>query len=370
MLNPFPRISGRWVTLLILTVIIAGSPSRLALTQTTSTGQWSVGYYTPWGNPGCPISDIDMDALTHIVHWAAVVNADGTIDLNTQKASRDAPALISAAHAAGVKVLLGLIQTNWLGQTTSFQQAINTGRTVFVNNIMNVVNTYGYDGVDIDWEPFDALTNGTAMLSLAVDLRGRLGKNLLTADAIVTDYRYWGSIQEQLDRVNIMTYDLTGTWNYYSWHNAALYDTDGLVISVNRSVKQFLASGVPAAKLSIGIPFFGWQWTGGGITAPKQRWFSTPDLQQLYYQTFATTISQQISGWDPSARVPFLSGGNSFLTYDNEQSVTEKVNYAKENNLGGWIIWELSGDYLPAQAQKHPLLTAVKKAMKAPRPSQ
>ena len=39
------------------------------------------------------------------------------------------------------------------------------------------------------------------------------------ADAIVSDYRYWGSVTTYFDRINIMTYDLTGTWNPYSWHN-------------------------------------------------------------------------------------------------------------------------------------------------------
>jgi chitinase len=339
--------------------------SRNVHSQTSFTEQWSVGYYTPWGNPGCPISEIDMSALTHIVHWVAIVNPDGTLDLNLQQATRDAPALIAAAHAGGVKVMLGLIQTTWLGHTMNFHNAVMTRRGDLVNNVMAVVDAYGYDGVNIDWEPFDMAVSGVAMRFLAADFRARLGTRILTADAVVNHSRYWGTVQELFDRINVMTYDLTGTWNPYSWHNAALYDTDGMVFSVDRAIKQYVANGTPAVKLNIGIPFYGWRWTGGGISGPKQRWSTMPDLRQVYYQTFAATLPQQGYGWDGSAKVPYASSFNTFLTFDNEQSVTEKVNYVRANNLGGWIIWELSGDYMPQQAEKHPLLKAVKTAMTA-----
>ncbi len=50
------------------------------------------------------------------------------------------------------------------------------------------------------------------------------------------------------------------------------------------------------------------------------------------------------------------------ISYDNEQSITEKVQYAKQASLGGWVIWNLNMGYFPAAAVKNPLLTAVKAA--------
>src|SRR5438270_4959432 len=258
------------------------------LVQTTfAAGQWSIGYWSPWGSPGCPVSDIDMSALTHIIHWAAVVRADGTLDLNQQNISSDAPALVSTAHASGVRVLLGLIQ-----QSQSLSQAAANNRAALVNSIMNVVNSYGYDGVDIDWEPINSGSDGGPMRALAADLRSQ-GARILTAAAIGTDARYWGSVQDAFDRVNAMTYDMTGLWNAYSWHNSALYDPDGSVWSINLAVQRFTSAGVPASKLGIGIPFYGWQWNGGGITGPRQYWSSTPNLQQINYQNLVTRIPQQ-----------------------------------------------------------------------------
>ncbi|HEX4999279.1 MAG TPA: glycosyl hydrolase family 18 protein, partial [Terriglobia bacterium] len=330
--------------------------------------QWSLGYWTPWGNPTLSPSQIEWGGLTHVIHAWALVQSNGSLDLSTQRISSDGPTLVANAHSHGVKAILGIGQMYWSGQTTNLQSAITSNRATLVNNIMNVVDSYGFDGVDIDWEPFNSGTNGSALQAFASDLRSRLGSNrTLSAAAIVTDYRFWGSVQTYFDRIGIMTYDMTGTWNPYSWHNAALYGpSDNQVWSVDLAVNRFIANGVPAAKVSIGIPFFGYRWTGGGITGPRQTWSTAPGVSQIYYQNFAGSINSSNYRWDSAAAVPYLSVDNSgtssdqFLTYDNEQSVVEKVRYAKNRGLGGWIIWELNGDYLPTQTPNQPLLTAIK----------
>ena len=43
---------------------------------------------------------------------------------------------------------------------------------------------------------------------------------------------------------------------------------------------------------------------------------------------------------------PFLLDGG-LVSYDDEQSVCVKTEYMIENNLNGFLIWELSGDLLP-----------------------
>jgi chitinase len=344
-------------------LILNSPPSQWQRLPAPPSPQWSTGYWNGWDSPS---SDIDWGALTHVIHWAALVNADGTLDMTTENEAATAPALIAAAHANGVQVLLDLNQPCWLGGCNNFQQAVTGNLSGFVNNILNVVNTYGYDGVDIDWEPFNAGANGAAMTSLLTALRKQLGTKTLVAAAIVSDNLFWASVQASLDRVNVMTYDQTGLGNPYSWHNAALYDHDGRVMSVNLAVQRFTASGVPAAKLGIGIPFYGWQWTGGGITGPLQYWTSTPQLSQMNYNRFAWQITSQNYNWDSFAQVPYLSnnaGYPSFLTYDDAQSIAAKIHYAKANSLGGWIIWQISADYFPTQTPRHPLLAAVKSAM-------
>src|SRR5882724_2806855 len=155
------------VTAGFLTVVLITQWPSPARSETTAPAPWSVGYLWPFGNPPLPVPDIDWSALTHIVHFAAVVNADGTLDLETEQISKNAESLVAAAHKAGVKALLGVMQANWSGQTTTLEQAATSHRAELVSNIMKVVDAYGYDGVDVDWEPLSR----DGMRLLAPDLR-------------------------------------------------------------------------------------------------------------------------------------------------------------------------------------------------------
>ena len=337
--------------------------------------QWSVGYYTPngfAGKPWLPPSAIEWGGVTHVIYWGGVVHSDGTLDLTTQQVTTDGPILISNAHANGVKVLLGLFQANWLsGGSNTFQPAITNNLSGFVANIMSAVNSYGFDGVDIDWEPFSAGTNGSALTSLSAALRTALGTRILTASFGWDSYPWAIANSSYFDRISVQTYDGSNpAFNTYSWYNAALIGpNNNSNLSVDYIASLWTGQGFPAAKLLIGIPFYGYVWTGGGITGPRQNWTTTPSVVQTYYQSLASLITSSNYNWDTSAQVPYLSinTGNTstdqFITYDDAQSVAAKVNYAKSKALGGWIIWELVGDYFPTQTPTQPLLDAIKNAM-------
>jgi GH18 family chitinase len=115
----------------------------------------------------------------------------------------------------------------------------------------------------------------------------------------------------------------------------------------------------------MGIPFYGVQWRNGGISSPSQHWNSTPSLNQVDYNKIVPQINAQNYRWDSTAQVPYLSnnaGVPSYLSYDDEQSVAAKVNYAKTMGLGGWAIWHLSLDYFPHGSPQHPLMEAIRNA--------
>ncbi len=353
------------VTAFVAVFVLLQMPSKARPSQNTGTAPWSIGYLWPFGEPPLPVSDIEWDGLTHLVHYGAVVNADGSLDLSTELISTNADELVSMAHAARVKVLLALIQSNWTGQTTTFEQSVLRHRVDFIRHIVDVVKRYDYDGVSIDSEPVSA----TAVRLLASDLRSALKDKILIAAASVDQAEIFSPIQESFDRISIMTYDLTGVGNSYVWHNAALYSSDDSVWSVDKAVKRFLAAGFHADKLDIGIPFYGWRLIGRGVGGPRQNPASTPTLKSFSYRDIISEITPQTYHWDSTAHVPYLSlesgvsGTGQFVTYDDEQSISAKVNYVREHELGGWIIWHLQADYMPTGTVRHPLLAAIKKEM-------
>src|ERR1700730_12013953 len=107
---------ARPAAILLLVSVCALSVAYL-LSQSTPAAQWSVGYWTPWGNPQLPPSAIQWNAITHVVYWGGLVNPDGTLDLDTQQVTTYGSTLVSAAHANGVKAILSIVQPYWWGNT-------------------------------------------------------------------------------------------------------------------------------------------------------------------------------------------------------------------------------------------------------------
>ena len=50
--------------------------------------------------------------------------------------------------------------------------------------------------------------------------------------------------------------------------------------------------------------------------------------------------------WNSVAQVPYLYSPTTkrFISYDDPQSISAKVNYANEMELGGVMFWELTND--------------------------
>ncbi len=361
----------------------------VSLQATPVLNQWSIGYYSPGsGGIWMPVSAIQWTGLTHVIQIAVLVNADGTLDLTAADFLTDAAPLIAAAHSHGVKALVCVEA----GEDTqsNFNSAIENHLSAFVANIMTVVSTYGYDGVDIDWEVdggayagfiYDP-TSSADMKTLASALRTALGSKILTVAATQADAAYWGTSHTPFDRIDVMTYGMTGLAYASSgggaWYSAAIYNkgADSIYDEALDSIRtSYLAAGVPASKLGLGLPFFGVQWSGGvlasdptqGISGPRQAWQagSPPTSTMLSYSSVLPLITQQNYTWDSSAMVPYINYLGStpstyrYITYDNPQSIQAKVQYTIAQGLGGWIIWHLGADYVATEPHPHPLLDAV-----------
>lgn len=361
---------------LLLGLISANCFSTKASPQTLS---WVTGYYfSPTNYGGLPVAEIDYPALTHIVHFAVLPKSDGTFeDTSLGYVTTYAADLIQTAHQNGVKVLLGIAQSSSGGD---FRNATKPDTVdAFIANIMNLVNTYGYDGVDLDWESkIDTTQFGNLVTGLRAQLDGLPVRGLLTG-------AFWDfccsldTLADAFDQINLMTYDNCSPRDGFSSHNAALYDGgDPRRRTVEWRVNRFV-NQIPMSKLGLGIPFYGYVWKGGsgtptgGITAPGQGWAYPPRMTGIDYHA----LVQDPTLWQDSymhrdevaGNVPYLSIDlhspdiDAFVTYDDEISVAAKVSYAATRGLGGVMVYELSADYFPDQDIKHPLLEAVRNVL-------
>lgn len=346
------RLTIRRLTI-ALALLCAGLLPRSA------QAQWSIGYLE--SATSTSPSSINWAAVTHISDFSVAPNSNGTLtcdfggDTCTSGAFTTARAnWISTAHSHGVKVLMCV--SDGAG-ATGFSSATSSGTVgTLVSNIMAIVNANGYDGVDIDWEhSFSANSQATTFFA---DLRAALGSKILTAAAVVTNYSYWGANNSSLDRVNFMTYDLEESGNPYTWFNSALNsDSNEEEWSVALIKSRAEGAGMPAAKMGIGLPFYGYV-TTGGATGPRQS--LTGSVNQTTYRSLLSSYSSQMASptLDSVSQTPWFGISGGWVEYDNAASIAAKINYVKTNGLGGWILFSLNKD-----GSGNPLAAAVAAAI-------
>ncbi len=353
--------------------------------RVAGAGLWCTGYYPGWTQGYLRATNINYSALTHVIHFALLPQSNGTLDSSANVVTpANSASIITNAHAAGVKVLISVG-----GAGSSFAGAAGpTYRATFISNLVQFAASRGYDGIDVDWEPLvagDAANFTNLVISLRAAMNAANPQWLLTA-ATASQPGLYAAVQDRLDQINLMTYDLSGPWSgWITWHNSPLYDggtrfpsTGGLVPSIDGMVNQFLAAGVPAVKLGVGVPFYGFVWSGGagtptgGAAFPRQSWTTAPTTTTAAFRDILTNYYQPSRfAWDTNAQAPYLSINNSgaandkFISYDDETSCRAKVRYAAARGLGGVMIWELSQGYRAEQpaGQREPLLQAMQQAL-------
>ncbi len=251
---------------------------------------------------------------------------------------------------------------------------------------MQTATSWGMDGFDIDWEPLTS-TDYAGMLALVNDLRAAWPAAILAADlgwglpTGATDNQFYVQLSNTLDQINLMTYGMADAWpGWVSWHGSAIFGEGAdHPSSVNRYVTAMLNAGVPPAKLSMGIGFYGSCWNAP-VTAPLQSPNGSHVVADDNTMSFAAVMNTYYSAsayrYDATAEAPYLSfpsatgpQGCTFISYENETSVAAKGSYARQKGLGGTIIWQINEGYNPSAADPQALLHAVASAFDSSQPA-
>lgn len=290
----------------------------------------------------------------------AAGSADDEQNLATLSAlKRENPALTVLVSVGG-----------WLGSGSFSTMALSRrSRAVFIQSAVAFVERNHLDGLDIDWEypglpgagnPFrpQDKENYTRLLR---ELRHRLQheeKKLhrrlyLTiatgASPLFLAHTEMGQAAQYVDTVNLMAYD------YYepdddriSGNHAPLYTDprDPKRVSADRSVRAYEAAGVPAAKILLGVPFYGHAW---GEVADVHHGLFQPGKQVAraagQYGDIAALLQHGFTRyWDGAAAVPYLYSPTAkvFVSYEDAESVAGKCRYVVRHRLGGVMFWAYS----------------------------
>lgn len=353
-----------------------------------------VGYYPGWATYGrnYQVSSIPATKLTHINYAFANISGGkcvvGDPYADTDKVFPGDSTAAGAPHGnynqlnklkaanPGLKSLISVGGWTWSSQFSS-AALTEASRKTFADSCVALMKKYGFDGIDIDWEyPVSGgLQNGRTAdkvnftlllqaLNAALDVQGTADNRdyLLTiagpAGADKVRNLEPAKIAATVDWINLMTYDYNGNWNNYTGHNAPLSKPSGdpgpAGLYAQATVDNYLANGVPASKLVLGVPFYGRSWsnvpaTNNGLFQSGTTGPGTWEAGMLDYKDIAANYLTN-AGFakyrDDTAQVPYLYNKSTgvFVSYDDPASIQAKAVYLKQKGLAGAMIWELSAD--------------------------
>jgi hypothetical protein len=239
------------------------------------------------------------------------------------------------AHQAGLKYLLDF------GGQTNLTAIMNNSnyRSTLVSNLASLVNSGGFDGLQIDWEDYSGKISQPVYHYFLVSLRSALGTGKIIMPCVPGDLSYGWVNTTDLDLVDglvLMCYGGPG--------GAQLGTSYAKFVN---TIKPWLNAGYNPARLFAGIPFYS---------------DDAEDMFGSYYQV--------IDKFHPPTNLNILTtstadgfAGNKInvrggkLYFNGADLAVSKCLWCIANGIGGVYLWNVNWDASPGSP--HSLLDAV-----------
>ncbi len=260
------------------------------------------------------------------------VDADGNIS------GHDSPAVSTFARAHGIKLVPIVANGNFQASVSHSLTVDGNRQTRMLDSLQWLVNNFGYDGVNIDFENVaggdrDGLNAMMFNVSQRLHPLNKLvtialpSKTHETFSGFSGGFDYAG-LAPNVDYAVLMAYD-----QHYSGGPAGPIADIAWVNDVLNYAESIFAPG----KLLLGLPLYGYNWnvSVGGTAKP------------MAYGDVVTTVfayGAQIRMVDAAQSPTFTyDGGNGIhqVWFENSTSLQAKLDLASNKGVAGWAAWRL-----------------------------
>lgn len=319
--------------------VYAGQTLILQDEDTPTQPALVTGYAYPFGDRG--IVQRTLPYLSGLIPFTYGIRPDGTL------VEPDDLSLIAAAQQLGVTPTMHLSTLTDEGNFDSSLASLVLNdmevQDTVVSNILTTMLLRGYQALDVDFEFIpaqDALPYAQFITRLRDLLRPR-GWPVIVALAPKTsadqpgllyeghNYRLLG---EAADLVLLMTYE----WGYTYGPPLAVAPLPNV-----RRVVEYALTEIPAEKILLGIPNYGYDWTLPYVRGESR----ATSISNQYAVTLAGDNNAVIQ-YDPTAQAPFFryfdpAGREHEVWFEDARSIRAKLSLISRYDLAGAGYWNL-----------------------------
>ncbi|KAL2755812.1 glycoside hydrolase family 18 protein [Sodiomyces alcalophilus JCM 7366] len=286
-------------------------------------------------------TNLQVEFLTHINYAFALIGEDyrvAAMNSFDHELYRRTIALKKRNRALKVSIAIG----GWAVSGPPFSNMARTParRAVFIQSVVDLLNTYGFDGVDLDWEyPVSPDRDGAPedrenYVHLVKELRRALGPSAEISVAIPASFWYLqhfdvAGMAPHINWFNIMSYDIHGTWDGDSEWTEALVQPHTNLTEIDDGLNLLWRSGIDPSQVVLGLGFYGRSFTledpactspmcpfsGGaepGSCIGTSGVLSNAEIREIMDRTGVTPE------FDPIAGVKWISWEGQWVSYDDD----------------------------------------------------
>ena len=188
------------------------------------------------------------------------------------------------------------------------------------DNIKNLVESYGFDGYDIDYEYPNNSKEWKYYNNFLRKVDEKLGDKILSVACSAWALKYDKDVIEKIDRFELMTYDMFDKHGYHGAFASSMLD--GLTKAYEK--------GIDIKKINLGLPFYSRPTNGHAYWGSYNQFYDMAgkDNNLVYFEDFDHDGNP-------------MTAPQYFNSY---QMIQDKIAFLIDAKVGGAMVWHYSCD--------------------------